>query len=395
MKKLLAFALCYLPLALNSQTNPEVYLLDIVKDGDSLLFLNPRNISNNKGYDNQPSFFDDKHLLYSSTRKEQTDIKKYVIGNGEASWLSNTPNGSEYSPLRIPGTDDISAIRLDNDGTQLLYRYSATQKTPEELLKGIKVGYHLWFNKDILITTVLIEGRMDLFVTNLKDNSSYTVQKNVGRSLHKIPNSNLISYISKDDVLGTIKSLDPISGATKEITRLFLMKDDVCWLADGTLLTGYGNMLYSYHPIKDNKWKLTHVFEDESINLISRLAVNSNATRLALVADISPEIAVQKQIAAFNKRDLDAFLNTFSDDAKVYGYGGLLLYQGKQKIKQEFASYFDTVPDLNYSIEKKIVMDNKVHHEALITANKKTLVTTYYYTVSNGKISSLTFFVAP
>ncbi|WP_062054774.1 nuclear transport factor 2 family protein [Sediminicola sp. YIK13] len=395
MKKLLAIALCYLPLTLNSQTNPEVYLLDMVKEGDSLFFLNPSNISNNAGYDNQPSFFDDEHLLFSSTRDGQTDIKKYRIKEGNASWISDTPNGSEYSPLRIPGTNDISAIRLDNDGTQLLYRYSITQKAPEVLLKGMKVGYHLWFNKDILITTVLIEGRMDLVVTNFMDNSSYTVQRNVGRSLHKIPNSNLISYVSKDDVLGTIKSLDPVSGATKEITRLFLMKEDVCWLADGTLLTGYGNMLYSYQPNKDNKWKLTHVFKDKSINMISRLAVNPNATRLALVADISPEEAVQKQIAAFNKKDLDAFLNTFSDDAKVYGYGGLLLYQGKQKIKQEFATFFDSAPDLNYSIKKKVVMDNKVHHEALITANNKTLVKTYYYTVANGKISSLTFYVEP
>jgi hypothetical protein len=395
MKKFLAIVLCYLPLALNSQTNPEVYLLDIVKDGDSLLFLNPRNISNNEGYDNQPSFFDDKHLLYSSTRNEQTDIKQYVISSGEASWLSDTPNGSEYSPLRIPGTNDISAIRLDNDGTQLLYRYSTTQEIPEVLLKGMKVGYHLWFNRDILITTVLIEGRMDLVVSNFKDNSSYTVQKNVGRSLHKIPNSNLISYISKDDVLGTIKSLDPITGATKEITRLFLMKDDVCWLSNGTLLTGYGNKLFKFHPKRDKDWTLAHIFEDKDINMISRLAVNSNATQLALVADISPEVVVQKQIAALNTRDIDAFLDTFSDDAKVYGYGGLLLYQGKQKIKQEFATYFDSAPDIYYNIEKKIVMDNKVHHEALITANNKTHMTTYYYTVANGKISSLTFFIAP
>ena len=395
MKKLLAIALCYLPLAVNSQSNPEVYLLDIVKDGDSLLFLNPRNISNNEGYDNQPSFFDEEHLLFSSSRDGQTDIKQYVIGSGEASWLSDTPNGSEYSPLRIPGTNDISAIRLDNDGTQLLYRYSTTHETPEVLLKDMKVGYHLWFNRDILITTFLIEGRMDLVVTNFKDNSSYTVQKNVGRSLHKIPNSNFISYISKDDVLGTIKSLDPISGATKEITRLFLMKDDVCWLSDGTLLTGYGNMLYSYQPNMDNKWKLTHVFKDKTINMISRLAVNPNTTRLALVADISPEVVVQKQIAALNARDIDAFLDTFSDDAKVYGYGGLLLYQGKIKIKQEFATYFDSAPDLNYSVKKKVVMDNKVHHEALITTNNNTLVKTYYYTVAKGKISSLTFYVEP
>lgn len=395
MKKILVFALCYFPLSLYSQTNPEVYLLDIEKDGDSVLFLNPRNISNNEGYDNQPSFYDDETLLFSSTRNEQSDIRKYEISNGDSSWLSETPNGSEYSPLRIIGTNDISAIRLDKDGTQLLYRYTKIQETPEVLLNDSKVGYHLWFNEDILITTVLTDSGMDLVVTNFKDNSNYTVQKNVGRSLHKIPDSNLISYISKEDVLGTIKSLDPISGATKDIFKTFLFKDDVCWLADGTILTGYGNTLYSFNPKKDSDWKLTYLFRDKDINLISRLAVNSKSTQLAMVADISPEAVVDKQITAFNARNIDAFLETFSDDAKVYGYGGLLLYNGKERIGKEFVSYFEATPDLKYSIKDKMVMDNKVHHEALITGNNKTIAATYIYTVSNGKISSLTFYEAP
>ncbi|MEB8329472.1 nuclear transport factor 2 family protein [Flavobacteriaceae bacterium KMM 6897] len=394
MKKLLAIALCYLPLALYSQTNPEVYLLDIKKDGDSLLFLNPRNISNNEGYDNQPSFYDDDRILFSSTRVGQTDIRQYEIKNGNSSWLSDTQNGSEYSPLRIPDTDDLSTIRLDNDGTQLLYRYSNTQENPEVLLKDLKVGYQLWFNEDILITTVLTDGGMDLVVTNFKDNSTYTVQKNVGRSLHKIPNSNLISYISMEDVLGTIKSLDPISGVTKEIIRTYLMKEDVCWLADGSLLTGHGNMLYSFNPKKDKEWTLAHVFENKDINLISRLAVNSNSTQLAMVADISPEMVVQTQIEAFNARNIEAFMDTFSKDAKVHGYGGLLLYEGKQMIEKEFVSYFKATPDLKYSIKNKMVMDNKVYHEALITANEKTVETTYFYKVVNGKITSLTFYVA-
>ncbi|MEB8344425.1 nuclear transport factor 2 family protein [Flavobacteriaceae bacterium KMM 6898] len=394
MKKLLAIALCYLPLALYSQTNPEVYLLDIKKDGDSLLFLNPRNISNNEGYDNQPSFYDDDRILFSSTRVGQTDIRQYEIKNGNSSWLLDTQNGSEYSPLRIPDTDDLSAIRLDNDGTQLLYRYSNTQENPEVLLKDLKVGYQLWFNEDILITTVLTDGGMDLVVTNFKDNSTYTVQKNVGRSLHKIPNSNLISYISMEDVLGTIKSLDPISGVTKEIIRTYLMKEDVCWLADGSLLTGHGNMLYSFNPKKDKEWTLAHVFENKDINLISRLAVNSNSTQLAMVADISPEMVVQTQIEAFNARNIEAFIDTFSKDAKVHGYGGLLLYEGKQMIEKEFVSYFKATPDLKYSIKNKMVMDNKVYHEALITANEKTVETTYFYKVVNGKITSLTFYVA-
>ncbi|MET6991966.1 nuclear transport factor 2 family protein [Sediminicola arcticus] len=395
MKKLLAILLCYLPLALYCQTNPEVYLMDIKKVGDSVVFLSPINISNNEGYDNQPSFFDNEHLLFSSTKEGQTDIKKYEIKNGKSSWLSDTQNGSEYSPFRILGTDDISAIRLDKNGTQLLYRYSLSKTEPEILLKDLKVGYHLWFNPHILITSVLTEKGMDLLVTNFKDNSNYTVQKNVGRSLQRIPNTNLISYISKEDPLGIIKSLDPITGATKEIIRTYLMKDDVCWLSDGSLFTGFGNKLFSYHPKKDKDWKLVHIFEGTEINIISRLAVNSNGTQLAMVADISPEIVVQKLIEAFNSRDVNGFLDTFSEDANVYGYGGLLLYEGKEMIKNGFTSYFDATPDLNYSIIEKMVLDNKVYHEALIIANEETVETTYFYTVVNGKIASLTYYVEP
>ncbi|MEJ1223649.1 nuclear transport factor 2 family protein [Sediminicola sp. 1XM1-17] len=395
MRNLLALLLCGLPWVIYPQTNPEVYLVDINKGGDSLLFNKPMNISNNEGYDNQPSFFDDDHLLYASNRKGQTDIKKYKIKNGNSSWQSDTPHGSEYSPLRIKGTDQISAIRLDHDGTQLLYRYTNNQEIPEVLLGNLKVGYHLWFNDHILVTTVLTGEGMDLVVTNFKDNRNYTVQKNVGRSLHKIPNSNLISFISKEKELWTIKSMDPVSGATKEITRTYLFKEDVCWLNDGSLLTGFGNKLYRFHPEIDKNWRLAHVFDNMDIHMISRLAVNSNTTQLALVADISPEVVVYKQIAAFNARDIESYLDTFTDDIKVYGYGGLRLYQGKDMLRKEFTEYFNSNPDLDYSIKDKIVMDNKVHHEAMITAARTTVKKTFMYTVVNGKIASLMLYVEP
>lgn len=395
MKKLLAIVLCGLPLAVCAQTNPEVYLVDIKKDGDSLLFLNPINISDNEGYDNQPSFFDDDHLLFSATRDGQTDIKKYQIQQGNYTWQSDTQNGSEYSPLRIKGSTHISAIRLDNDGTQLLYRYSNIDADPEILINDLKVGYHVWFNEDILVTTVLTGEGMDLVVTNFKDNSSYTVQKNVGRSLNRIPNSNKISYVSKEEVLWAIKSLDPVSGATEEIIRTYLLKEDLCWLEDGTLLTGYGNRLYRHHPKVDKDWKLAHVFKDKDINMISRLAVNSKTTQLALVADISPEVVVEKQIKALNSRNLDTFLETFSDDIEVKGYGGMALFEGKEMLRKEFTPYFDGTHNLNYSIKDKIVMDNMVIHDVLITVDKTTIEKNYIYTVLNGKIARLMFYEEP
>ena len=95
-------------------------LYDFVQ-GDSIIVLdNPVNISDNKGYDNQPSFLNDgSGVLYSSTRNEQTDIALYDIENNVNVWLTET-DASEYSPIQTPDKKYFTAIRLEKDGSQLL-----------------------------------------------------------------------------------------------------------------------------------------------------------------------------------------------------------------------------------------------------------------------------------
>ena len=52
---------------------------DLENNGEKIEVKNGKNISNNKGYDNQPSFIDDEKILYASTRNGQTDIAQYQI----------------------------------------------------------------------------------------------------------------------------------------------------------------------------------------------------------------------------------------------------------------------------------------------------------------------------
>src|SRR5690606_11283985 len=91
-----------------AQVNTEIYLFDLTMDKTGPVLSNPKNISNNEGYDNQPSFMDDHTVLFASTRNGQTDILQFNITQGSTSeWLTNTQTGSEYSPLKIPGTNAI------------------------------------------------------------------------------------------------------------------------------------------------------------------------------------------------------------------------------------------------------------------------------------------------
>ena len=138
-----------------AQPNTEVYLFDLKINEGKTELLNPKNISNNEGYDNQPSFLDENTLVYAATRDEQTDILKFDIIKGSVkTWITDTPTGSEYSPLKIPNKESVSAIRLDLNGLQRLYEYDISTGESQLILKDVKVGYHVWHNQNILVATV-------------------------------------------------------------------------------------------------------------------------------------------------------------------------------------------------------------------------------------------------
>jgi len=270
---------------LNAQTETEVFLIEIKIDQEKIELASPKNISNNKGYDNQPSFYDTSTLLFSSTRNRQTDIALYNIQEKTTSWITETALGSEYSPLKIPGKESVSAIRLDTTGLQRLYEYKLENGTPVELLKNLKVGYHVWYNKDILVSSVLVDDQMNLVISNLIDHTNDTIQNNVGRSLHKIPNSDLISFISKKNDVWSINAVHPLSKELKQIVTIPSKIEDMCWLQNGTILIGQDNMIKMLNPKTDKDWHTLHIFKEKSIKKISRISISSNQKYIAIVSE--------------------------------------------------------------------------------------------------------------
>ncbi|MDX1314355.1 MAG: nuclear transport factor 2 family protein [Eudoraea sp.] len=385
------WVLALLSSCLFAQTNSEVFLIPLkITEGKKVLGV-ARNISNNPGYDNQPSFYNDNLMLFSSNRSGQTDIASYARNRKEKSWISDTPGGSEYSPLKIPGKKRISAIRLDEDGLQRLYSYPLEKGKVKELIPDLKVGYHVWFNEDIIVCTVLTENRMDLVVANLKKNTHYTVYKNVGRSLHKIPNSQLISFVSRDENGDSIRSLDPISGVSEVITQLPRGVQDYCWLLDGTIIAGQENRLMEFQPGKSAEWSQLHSFLRPDIGNISRVAVNSLSNLLAIVAEASAEIPVQAQLEAYNARDIDKFLEPYADDVEVYDYPDKLLYVGKETMRKNYNLFFRMTPDLHCELKNRIILRDKVIDEESVTANGRIFHAVAIYEIKNGKIVKVMF----
>jgi len=175
-----------------SQASSEVYLLDLSTDS-----TRPINISQNPGYDNQPSFWDNDYLLYTRTRAGQTDIVRYNLNNQELEWQTATQQGSEYSPIRIPESEAFSAIRLDTTGLQRLYRYMPNGKD-ELLFPKLKIGYQRWISPTTLLCTALVEDHMNLMLAKT-DNPPLLLAEKVGRSLHRIQNTVQLSFIQQKE----------------------------------------------------------------------------------------------------------------------------------------------------------------------------------------------------
>ncbi|RAJ27825.1 hypothetical protein LX77_00399 [Gelidibacter algens] len=286
MKRLATQLLLILPIFLFAQPNTEVFLFDLKTEKDNFQLSNFKNISNNEGYDNQPSFMDNKTLLYAGTRNSQTDIVKYDLNYGSTTWICFT-EGVEYSPLKIPNQNAVSAIRLDPDGKQRLYRYNLKTTTNTVILDTLVVGYHVWFDQNTLVSSVLEADFLSLYTSDLKTRQNKKITTHVGRSLHNIPNSKLISFISKNkNGPSEIKSLNPLNGTIKTITQTLSEGEDMCWMPDGRILMTKGDAILQFNPKSQFGWVEVASLKDFGITNLTRLAISPDGKKLAIVGEL-------------------------------------------------------------------------------------------------------------
>ncbi|MDT0559134.1 nuclear transport factor 2 family protein [Ichthyenterobacterium sp. W332] len=400
-----------------AQPNTEVFLFDLEVKNGKYTFTKGKNISNNEGYDNQPSFVNDNQILFASTRGGQTDIVSYRANYDTKTWVNFT-EGGEYTPLKIPKKNAVSAVRLDKDGKQRLYSYSLSNGESTELISDLVVAYYTWYDEHTVVSAVIEEQNLNLYVSNIKEGWNRKYATNVGRSFHKIPNSNLVSFISKENATWTIKSLNPVTGDTKVIANTIKGVEDMCWLINGDMLMGKDNKLYKLTINKDNNWKEIIDLSEYGIKNISRITGNSISNKLLVAAEIGAlptsneentdtesvsnsdsnststsdvESIVQRNLDAYNARDIDAFMKDYADNVKLYAYPNTLQTEGKKAMREGYLDWFERTPDLNAFIKKRIVIGNKVIDEEQVTANGQIFNAVAIYEVENGKIIKVTF----
>jgi putative hydrolase of HD superfamily len=107
-----------------------------------------------------------------------------------------------------------------------------------------------------------------------------------------------------------------------------------------------------------------------------------------------PEAVVQRQLEAYNARDIDALLAAYADDAELYEHPHTLLARGSAEIRARQAPRLRE-PNLHAHLVQRMVMGEMVIDQELITRTfpegTGRIEMIAIYEVRNGRIARAWF----
>jgi hypothetical protein len=106
-----------------------------------------------------------------------------------------------------------------------------------------------------------------------------------------------------------------------------------------------------------------------------------------------PEDIVQQQVNAYNARDLDSFLATYSPSIKVYDHPNKLRWSGLEEMRKPYTNRFESSPRLHCEIVNRIVLGNFVIDREKVTGlpDNKVINAAVIYEVQKGLIQRVWF----
>jgi hypothetical protein len=104
------------------------------------------------------------------------------------------------------------------------------------------------------------------------------------------------------------------------------------------------------------------------------------------------EAIVQRQLEAYNRRDLDAFLACYADDARLWRAPATLTESGREALRARYQRRLDGAPALHATILQRIVLGRfVVDHERVTGVPEGLLETVVTYEVVGGRIVNAWF----
>ena len=282
---------CSLGISIKSYADTDIWLLKFNAD-KSLDLSSAKNITQRIGYDNQPSFSRNGQGLYytkmlQTENGQQADLFYFDFAAQQHRNLTRTVQSSEYSPTESPiAQNQLVTVKVEPDGTQRLWTVNTLTGQQQMLQRTLKpVGYFAWGKQEDLLLFILDEPMKLKYAAHYKDKDALTIDTNIGRSIRYNANNDWYTYSKGNNSQQTLWKYDHNINQKTELVKLPERSQYYTWLNDQQVLSAQGSKLMKWTLGSQNQWQLLGDLTSVCPKGISRVAVNGNQTRIALVCN--------------------------------------------------------------------------------------------------------------
>ena len=294
-----------------STESSDIFLATIRSEfGGKIVINDVENITNREGFDDQPFFsYDNKRILYTSIREDnQADTYIYNIETKAIIPANITPDASEFYPTDYRINNGYNVIREDNEGIwhRVGKRYDGPDIELNEWNKefetlGVIRGVDA--SEDLEFLAIIGDSNSGVPVmlqrTYYRQAQKTIIAENIGRCLKTERGLFFVSYVQKvSEDNWYIKTYNASRGFLgepyrssrvwkeeiyKTIAKTLPGKEDFCWF-EGNVYMGNGPKLYQFNPDNNLGWQEIADLSTYGIKDITRLDVNSDIEKIAIVS---------------------------------------------------------------------------------------------------------------
>jgi ketosteroid isomerase-like protein len=356
MRPLVLFVLLASAAALHAQINDsEVWVGTLDMSGGRLAVSNLTNISKHPGYDNQPAFFPDGKLVFTSqiaVLDETGHAVRAVVHDFANGTSTSVPGALGFSPT--PAAN--GSLMLLRDGHVVLHDASGK----ETLLTETKdAGYFTRFDEQTWVLYMNDKQRR-IVIYDPKTKALDTMALGAITAPFRIPGKRAVSFVAVEpfpapDGAAPARKLflRQLNLDDRHVTTLtsipFPTSGSHVWTSRGTLLMASGHTIYEWNPGKPDDWRVATTFDDPELQGLTRIAISPRGDRIALVSTPRDETIIRDSRAASNDalaaHNAAAFVQTLKDDATLVAVSGKVI-QGRAARQQDIESRWKAQPDL-------------------------------------------------
>lgn len=112
----------------------------------------------------------------------------------------------------------------------------------------------------------------------------------------------------------------------------------------------------------------------------------------AAIAQTNEEI-VEKQLAAYNNKDLEKYISMFSEHVQLYNFPGEMILVGKEQLRERYKIRFES-PNLHAEVVNRTVLGEYVIDHEKVSGIRESLVeASIIYHISDGLIDKMWFII--